>query len=69
MISMCWVNLPFGQNHPTYIKFVVSMSFAITSSKKNSIKIGSFTLLWPWGFNPRLEKNLAALRPESASGL
>jgi 2-(1,2-epoxy-1,2-dihydrophenyl)acetyl-CoA isomerase len=31
MIPLCWVNLPFGQNHPTYLKFVVSMYFAITS--------------------------------------
>jgi hypothetical protein len=35
MISMCWVNLPFGQNHPTYIKFVVSMNFAITSGERS----------------------------------
>jgi hypothetical protein len=33
MIPLCWVNLPFGQNHPTYLKFVVSMYFAITSLK------------------------------------
>jgi hypothetical protein len=26
------MNLPFGRNHPTYIKFVVSKSFAITSN-------------------------------------
>jgi hypothetical protein len=25
------MNLPFGRNHPAYIKFVVSKSFAITS--------------------------------------
>jgi hypothetical protein len=31
IISMCWMNLPFGRNHPAYLKFVVSKSFAIAS--------------------------------------
>jgi hypothetical protein len=34
MISMCWMNMPFGRNHPARVKFVVSLSFAIASVKK-----------------------------------
>jgi hypothetical protein len=45
MISMCWMNLPFGRNLPAYIKFVVSKSFAITSLEiKNDIKPACFRI-------------------------
>jgi hypothetical protein len=32
MIHICWVNLPYGRNHPANVKFVVSKSFAIASA-------------------------------------
>jgi hypothetical protein len=34
IIPRCWVNLPFGRNHPACLKFVVSKSFAITPLEK-----------------------------------
>jgi hypothetical protein len=36
------VNLPFGRNHPAYIKFVVSKSFAITSEVIAKLSKGMF---------------------------
>jgi ATP-dependent Clp protease ATP-binding subunit ClpX len=49
MIHICWVNLPFGRNHPAYLKFVVPKSFAITSAKN----------VFPSGFPVRAGREIA----------
>jgi hypothetical protein len=67
MIPLCWVNLPFGQNHPTYLKFVVSMYFAITSYKSRIRK----NILQSFGQAALRELEIASTqtRPDTRYGL